>query len=66
MEKIPYSKEEMEKIIILQFQNLNAMQEHLNHIKKQNQMLVEINFNFAKKLSKEKSKFSPFPAKKKS
>jgi hypothetical protein len=66
MEETSYTKEELEKIIVLQLQNLNAMQEHLDHIKKQNQMLVEINFNLAKKLSKEKSKLSPFPVKKKS
>lgn len=65
MEKRAYTKEELEKIILLQLENLNAMQEHLEHIKKQNQMLVEINFNLARKLSKEKPKLSPFPAKKK-
>lgn len=65
MEETPYTKEELEKIIVLQLQNLNAMQEHLDHIKRQNHILVEINFNLAQKLSKVNPNCLPFRQKRK-
>ena len=65
MGKLRYTKEDLETLVFCQLENLNALSEQLELVKKQNELLVKINFELAGKLGQKKKKPAPYPRLKK-
>lgn len=61
MGKLRYTKEDLENLVFCQLENLNALSEQLELIKKQNELLVKINFELAGKLGQKVKKPLPYP-----
>lgn len=56
-----YSKEELERMLLIQFENLNAQGEHISLIKEQNELLLKYNHKLINRLSETLKEPIPYP-----
>lgn len=60
-----YTKSELEKLIMVQLQNLNTQGEHIRLIKEQNELLLKYNHKLIDELSDKLEEPKPYPIPKK-
>jgi len=56
-----YKKSDLEKLVLIQLDNLNAQGEHIQLIKEQNELLVKYNHKLIDKLSDKLNEPKPYP-----
>lgn len=56
-----YKKSDLEKLVAVQLDNLNAQGEHIRLIKEQNELLVKYNHKLIDELSDKLSEPKPYP-----
>jgi hypothetical protein len=56
-----YTKRELEKLIMIQLQNLNAQAEHILLIKEQNELLLKYNHKLIDEMSDKLEEPKPYP-----
>ena len=56
-----YKKTDLEKLILIQLENLNAQGEHIQLIKEQNKLLVKYNHKLIDELSDKLNEPKPYP-----
>lgn len=61
MTKLRYTKADLEKLIYTQLENLNVQGEHIDLIKKQNELLVKYNHKLIDELSDKVNEPKPYP-----
>lgn len=64
MGKFSYTKAKLELLLLKQLQNLDALGEQVNLLKKQNELLIKMNHKLIEELSEEKKKITPYPKQK--
>lgn len=61
MGKLPYTKLELELLVLRQLENLDALGERANLLKKQNDLLLKFNNKLIEELVEEKKELKPYP-----
>ena len=56
-----YKKSDLEKLVLIQLENLNAQGEHIQLIKEQNELLVKYNHKLIDELSDTLKEPKPYP-----
>ena len=56
-----YKKEDLERLVMIQLENLNAQGEHIQLIKEQNELLVKYNHKLIDELSDKAKEPKPYP-----
>lgn len=64
MGKFSYTKAELELLLLKQLQNLDALGEQVNLLKKQNELLAKMNHKLIEELSEEKKRIIQYPKQK--
>ena len=59
--KFTYTRDEMELLILRQLENLDALGEQVNLLKKQNELLLKMNHKLTEELSEERKMVRPYP-----
>jgi len=60
-----YKKSDLERIVLIQLENLNAQGEYIRLIKEQNTLLIKYNHKLVEKLSDKVKEPKPYPILKK-
>ena len=56
-----YKKSDLERIVMIQLENLNAQGEHIQLIKEQNELLIKYNHKLIDELSDKLKEPKPYP-----
>jgi hypothetical protein len=56
-----YKKEDLERLIMIQLENLNAQGEHIQLIKEQNELLVKFNHKLIDEMTDKTKEPIPYP-----
>ena len=66
MGKLPYTKEHLERIVLTQLENLDAMHDYIAIVKKQTELVAQMNKKLERELAEVKDKVDYVTMKKRS